>query len=63
MKYKEFKISRSKKLAQETIYTAFNILKNNDNEMQGRKLMEKISEEASLDEWAKHIYEKTGYIR
>ncbi|GAB4537887.1 MAG: hypothetical protein Tsb0014_27070 [Pleurocapsa sp.] len=55
--------SRSWQLAQSVIFTAFQILQENDGELQGKKVIEKVEQRIELDEWAKARYEKSGYIR
>ncbi|MGK7947846.1 MAG: restriction endonuclease [Xenococcaceae cyanobacterium] len=57
------KNSRSWKLAEKLIYTAFAILKDNDGELQGKKVIEEVGQRIELDDWAKSRYEKSGYIR
>jgi restriction system protein len=55
--------SRSLKLAQKLIFKAFQILKENDGELQGKQLIEEVGKRVDLDEWATARYEKSGYIR
>lgn len=57
------KNSRSWKLAEKLIYAAFQILKEHDGELQGRKVIEEVGKRVDLDDWAKGRYEKSGYIR
>lgn len=57
------KPSKSRALAAKVIYAAFQILKENNGEMNGRHIIEKISDRVEFDEWAKSKYEKSGYIR
>ena len=56
-------LSRSHKLKAKLIYAAFEILKNNGGELNGRELIDKIEIEVDLDDWAKHRYEQTGNTR
>ncbi len=56
-------ISKSKQIAQKTIYATFKILKENGGEMRGKDVIEKIRETVSFDEYESHVYEKTGYVR
>lgn len=56
-------ISKSKLIAQKTIYATFKILKKADGEMRGKKVVDKIRETVEFDEYESHRYEKTGYIR
>lgn len=59
---KNLKIMKEKSktilLAEELLYTAFNILKENDNEMPINLLMQEIEKRAQLDDWAKEVYKK-----
>lgn len=55
--------SRSKKIAEKTIFAALSILKENGGEMRGKDVVDKIREKVSFDEYESHRYEKTGYIR
>ncbi len=57
------KNSRSSKLAEKLIYAAFQILKEHDGELQGRKVIEEVGKRVDLDDWAKGRYDKSGYIR
>ncbi|MGL6345211.1 MAG: winged helix-turn-helix domain-containing protein, partial [Waterburya sp.] len=57
------KSSRSWKLAEKVIYTAFQILKDKDGELQGKEVIELVGQKLELDDWAKSRYEKSGYIR
>lgn len=56
-------LSRSRALAAKVIFAAFQILKENGNEMQMRDLMEEVEKRVELNEWDKARYEKSGYIR
>lgn len=55
--------SKSKKIAEKTIYAAFKIIKDNGGEMRGRDVVDKIRKTVTFDEYENHRYEKTGYIR
>jgi len=57
------KVSKSKHIAQKTIFAAFKILKKNNGSLPGREVVDKIRETVEFDEYEKHRYEKTGYIR
>jgi len=57
------KLSKSRALAAKVIYAAFQILKENGGELNGREVIEQVGEKIELDEWAKSKYEKSGYIR
>ena len=56
-------MSKSRTLASELIYTALTILKENNDEMQGAELIKLVSKKTKLDDWATHVYEKSGYVR
>lgn len=55
--------SKSKAVAQKTIFAAFKILKENDGELPGKEVIDKIRETVEFTDWEKERYEKTGYIR
>lgn len=57
------KPSRSKQIAQKTIYAAFKILKENDGQMRGKEVVDRIRERLDFDEYEMHRLEKTGYVR
>ena len=57
------KLSRSSALAAKVIFAAFQILKENGGELNGREVVEKVGQRVELDNWAKSKYEKSGYIR
>ena len=57
------KISKSKLIAQKTIYAAFKILKEAGGEMRGKEVVDRIRETVEFNDYEKHRYEKTGYIR
>lgn len=57
------KLSKSRALAAKVIYAAFQILKENGGELNGREVIAQVGEKIELDEWAKSKYEKSGYIR
>lgn len=56
-------ISRSRKVAAKALFEAFKILKANGGSMRGFDVIEKIRTTVNFDEWEKHRYDKTGYIR
>ncbi|RXQ97418.1 Mrr restriction system protein [Ancylomarina salipaludis] len=55
--------SKSKLIAEKTIFAAFKILKEAGGEMRGRDVVDKIRETLDFNEYEKHVYEKTGYVR
>lgn len=57
------KIAKSKQVAIKTIYEAFIILKENDGQMRGKEVIERIQERLKFNEWETATYEKSGYIR
>ncbi|MBC8312772.1 MAG: restriction endonuclease [Candidatus Cloacimonetes bacterium] len=63
MTNKTKELSRSRALAAKTIYAALTILKENDGEMPGKELIDKVGNKITLSDWDRERYEKTGYIR
>jgi restriction system protein len=59
----EKELAPSKKSASKTIFTAFNIIKENHNEMPIKDLLKEIEKKITFTEWEKERYEKSGYIR
>jgi restriction system protein len=57
------KTSKSKQIAQKTIFAAFNILKKAGGSLRGKEVVDKIRETVAFDDYENHRYEKTGYIR
>ena len=57
------KLSRSRELAARVIYAALQILKERGGESPGREVLEEVEKRVTLDEWAKAVYEKSGYVR
>ena len=57
------KKSPSKVIAEKTIFEAFKILKAAGGQMRGKAVVDKIRETVSFDDYEKHVYEKTGYVR
>lgn len=55
--------SKSKRIAEKTIYAAFKILQEQGGELRGKEVVEKIRESVEFNDYEKHRYEKTGYIR
>lgn len=55
--------SKSKIIADKTVYATFKILKEAGGEMRGRDVIEKIKETVDFNDYEKHVFEKTGYIR
>ncbi len=57
------KTSKSKAVAQKTLYAALKILKEAGGEMNGSDVIDKIRKTVRFTEWENERYEKTGYIR
>jgi restriction system protein len=57
------KKSPSRAIAEKTVFAAFNILKDAGGQMRGKAVVDKIRETVSFDDYEKHVYEKTGYVR
>lgn len=57
------KMSKSKQIAMKTIYATFKILSEAGGEMRGKEVVNKIRETVDFNEYEKHIFEKTGYVR
>ena len=57
------KLSPSIQSAARTVYTAFEILKEEGGELSGKEVIEKIPQRIELSEWETTRYEKSGYIR
>ena len=57
------KLSKSRELAATVIFAALQVLKEKGGQSPGRDVIEAVEKRVSLDEWAKAVYEKSGYIR
>ena len=57
------KQSKSLALASKVIFAAFEVLKENGGELNGREVVSQVEKRVDLDDWAKTKYEKSGYIR
>ena len=57
------KTSKTKQIAEKTIFAAFKILKKAGGAMRGNEVVDKIRETVKFDEYENHRYEKTGYVR
>lgn len=55
--------SKSKKIAEKTVFATFNILKDNGGEMRGKEVVDRIRDSNTFDDYENHRFEKTGYIR
>ncbi len=59
----QIKLSRSRELAAKVIFAALQILKEKGGEAPGRLVIVEVEKRVALDDWARTIYEKSGYIR
>jgi restriction system protein len=57
------KLSRSKDLAARVVYAALQILKEKGGQAPRKELIEEVPNRVELDDWARTVYEKTGYLR
>ena len=55
--------SNSRQVASKTVYAALNILKENDGQLPGREVINRIREIVDFNDWELKQYEKTGNIR
>ena len=55
--------SRTIQSAEKTVFATFKILKEAGGELRGKEVLQRIAETVPLDDYEKHQYEKTGYIR
>lgn len=55
--------SRSRQLASKVTYCALQILVEKGGEAAGRDVISDIEKRLTLDDWAKEVYEKSGYTR
>ncbi len=56
-------LSRSHELAAKVMYAALKILAEKGGEAPGREVVAEVEKRVPLDDWAKEVYEKSGYIR
>ena len=56
-------IAKSKQIAIKTIHATLKILKQEGGEMRGKDVVDKIRQTVVFDDYEKHVYEKTGYVR
>ena len=57
------KLSPSRQIAAKVIYATFKILKEKGGECPGRDILVEVEKRVELDDWAKVVYEKSGYVR
>lgn len=56
-------LSRSERLGAKTLYLALQIIKSEGGSLPSREVVEKVGNVIDLSDWAKGVYEKSGYIR
>ena len=56
-------LSRSRALAAKVVFAALQILKEKGGQAPGREVIAEIERTLEFDNWAKEIYEKSGYVR
>jgi len=56
-------LSPSMQIAAKTVYATFKILKDAGGHLPGREVIDQIRKTVEFNDWEKHQYEKTGYIR
>ncbi|SFM64293.1 winged helix-turn-helix domain-containing protein [Nitrosomonas communis] len=57
------KLSRSRELASKVIFAALQILSEKGGQAPGKEVILEVEKRVNLDDWAKAIYEKSGYVR
>jgi len=57
------KLSQSKLLASKLIFAAINVLVEKGGEAPGKVVIDEVGQRVPLDDWAKAVYEKSGYTR
>jgi restriction system protein len=55
--------SKSRIIAEKTIYAVLSILKQEGGELRGKDVINKVRETVEFNDYENHRYEKTGYIR
>jgi len=56
-------IAKSKQIAIKTVHATLKILKEAGGEMRGKEVVDKIRATLDFNDYEKHVYEKTGYVR
>jgi len=59
----EKKVSRSRALATQVIFTALTALKENGGQLPRAQVIQEVEKRSKFDDWATQRYEKTGYVR
>jgi restriction system protein len=57
------KLSPSRELASRVMFAALQILKEKGGQAPGREVVAEVEKRVPLDDWAKAVSQKTGYIR
>jgi len=55
--------SKTQQVAEKTLYATFEILKEAGGELRGKEVLARIPQRVELDEYERHVYEKTGNTR
>ena len=56
-------MSRAKDLATKVVFAAMQILKEKGGQAPGREVVAEVENRVQLDDWAKHVFPTTGYVR
>jgi len=59
----EKKLAPSRALASKVIFSALNVVKDNNNEMRYSEILKEIERKVKFSDWEKERYETTGYVR
>lgn len=54
---------RSKELASRLIFEALTVLREHGGELKGNEVISEVGTRVELDDWARGLYEKSGYVR
>lgn len=57
------KLSRSRELTAKVIFAALQVLNDKGGQANGKEVIVEIGQRVALDDWAKAVYEKSGYVR
>lgn len=57
------KPSRSRELAAKVVFATLQILSELGGQASGRDVISEVEKRVDLDDWAKEVYQKTGYVR
>lgn len=56
-------MSKSRQLASKVIFAALTILKEKGGQSPGKEVIAEVEKRVELDDWARAVYEKSGYVR